>query len=379
MNKDLSIFLTAFLIDVGVIAVGLCIPLLAIQLGADYKDLGLIGAAGSLSYCLSCYFLGHFSDRIGYRRTVIGGTIALFIIILMFPLMNGVGGLISLSAMLGLATSHCWPPMQAWLGEGKGHRTLRFSIAVYNVSWSLGILAGPVLGGQLFTVNAILPFYASAGFVGLAVLIVLTTGNRKSHSAPEDPRPPQTEPAFSYILPIAWLANFAAFFSHSSVRQLFPKLATDLDISPVSLGNLMALIGVSQAVAFVALAVISGWQSRPALLFGAQFISIASLAILTAGKSTFVFAIALLGLGLAAGVTFSFAIFHTLNSKSPLGKRAGTNEAIVGSGFMLGPLLGGYAAEQFGSRSPYILGLVIFLLMFGPQVYLLAKASKRET
>ena len=378
MNKDLSIYLSAFLIDVAFIAVGLCIPLRAIQLGADYKDLGLIGAAGSLCYCLSSLFCGRLSERVGYRRTLTGGSTALVMLILMFPLMDRVGGLIALTAMMGVVTSNCWPPMQAWLGEGKGFRTLRFSIAAYNISWSLGILSGPALGGRLFDVNSVLPFYASAGFAGLAVLIVLTARDRKSHSAQQEETTPQTNPEFHHLLPIAWLANFATFFSHSAVRQLFPKLTTDLDIGPVALGNLLALIGISQTVTFIALALIVGWQFRTVLLFGAEFVGIASLAVFAYGESTLVFAIALLGLGLAAGVTFSFSIFHTLYSKIPLGRRTGINEAIVGSGFMLGPLLGGYAAELFGSRSPYILGLVILLLTIGLQIYLLARGSKHE-
>ncbi len=377
MNKDLSIYLVAFLVDASFIAVGLCVPLMAIQLGADYKDLGLIGASGSLCYCLASLLSGRLSERLGYRRTLTGGSVAMAIVILIYPMMTRVGGLIAVSAILGLVMSTCWPPMQAWLGEGKGRRRLQFSIGAYNVSSSLGILSGPALGGLLFAVDPTLPFHISAGLVGLAVLILLTARDRSPDAALQDGTAPQTNPEFGYLLAIAWMANFAIFFSHSAVRQLFPKLATDLGISPVALGNLLALIGVSQAVTFIALALIEGWQFRTVLLFTAQFIGIVSLAGFAFGESTLVFAIALLGLGLVAGATFSFSIFHTLYTKNPLGRRTGINEAIVGGGFMLGPLLGGYVAEHFGPRSPYILGLIIVLFAMGLQIYILARRSSR--
>ena len=81
--------------------------------------------------------------------------------------------------------------------------------------------------------------------------------------------------------------------------------------------------------------------------------------------------------GLLAGVTFTASIFYSLYTREGGGRRTGFHEAIIGSGILFGPLLGGFAAEHIGSRSPYLLsaGVVFAGLML--QFYFL-KRSREE-
>ena len=77
-------------------------------------------------------------------------------------------------------------------------------------------------------------------------------------------------------------------------------------------------------------------------------------------------------------MTFTASIFYSLYAEGAAGRRTGFHEAIVGSGFLIGPLAGGFAAEYLGPRSPYLLAAMAILCAIVFQTYLLNKKSARE-
>ena len=71
MKKEPFLYTISFVIDAGFGVVGIAVPLLALQLGATYDELGLIGAVSFLVYSLGSVVSGRLSERLGYRRTMI--------------------------------------------------------------------------------------------------------------------------------------------------------------------------------------------------------------------------------------------------------------------------------------------------------------------
>jgi len=182
-----------------------------------------------------------------------------------------------------------------------------------------------------------------------------------------------SRPLARRFLPMAWLANFATFFAIGTVRSLFPKLATDLGVSPGLLGYLMALIALAQLTAFYLMAQTERWQFKVSPMIAAQLLAIVGLGILAVGKHPAFFAVGLLMLGALAGVTFTASIFYSLHTEGPGGRRTGIHEAIVGSGFLMGPLLGGFIAEHLGPRAPYWLAVAVILGAITAQLAMLSK------
>ena len=91
-----------------------------------------------------------------------------------------------------------------------------------------------------------------------------------------------------------------------------------------------------------------------------------------------VFAIGLLLLGALAGVTFTISIYYSLYTTGPGGRRTGIHEAIVGSGFLVGPLAGGLIAEHLGARAPYWVSAGVICCVVFAQVAILNKKPTRE-
>ena len=376
MRKEPFLYAAAFAMDGSIGITGLCVPLLAMRLGGTYDDLGFIGSAGSVTYTLGCLVSGRLADRVGYRRSMAVAAIAVAALMSLYPFATHVGHLTLLTGGIWLVMSGYWPALQAWLGRGKDPRSLLLALGGFNMAWALGILIGPPLGGVLYAQAVGRPFAIGAGLVGALFLSLLFLRVRETASAGAAADAGQATGSRAFLW-VAWTANFATFFATGTVRSLFPKFASDLGIAPEPLGRLMALIGLSQVAVFYIVSRTDRWQFRFAPLAAAQFLGIAGLTSVAVGTTSAVFAIGLFALGALTGMTFTASIFYSLFSGGPGGRRTGLHEAIVGSGFLFGPLAGGIAAEYLGPRAPYLISAAVILCAIAFEAFLLKKIPAR--
>ena len=376
MRKEPFIYIVAFLTDCCFALVALCIPLLAMRLGATYDDLGVIGGVSAIVYAVGCLVSGHLSSRVGYRRMMTVCSIAMAFVLSLYPLASQVWHVVLLAGAVFLVLSGFWPPTQAWLGRGKDRRGLLLTLGRFNVCWSSGVMVGPAIGGRLFAAGPHWPFAVGSGVVVIIFLAVLLVKVRETTVEPTADDSPAI-PAAARFLPIAWIANFATFFATGNARALFPKLATDMGVGPASLGRLMSLIGMAQLFTFFLISRTERWQFRLSPLVASQVLGMAGLLCLAFGNSQGVFAIGLMTQGALAGVTFTASIFYSLFSEGAAARRAGFHEAIIGSGFFVGPLVGGIVAEHLGARTPYLLCAAVILLAISAQTYVLKKRTAR--
>lgn len=374
MKKESFLYVIAFLMDGCMAVVGLCVPLVALQLGATYDDLGMIGAVGAAIYSGCCLFSGRLADRFGYRPIMAMATLGVGFVYVAYFFVSHIWHLVVLAGCLSLSISHFWPPLQAWLGRGKSRQNLLQTLGRFNVAWSLGFLIGPFVGGLLFEAEPNSAFLLGmlCMFVIFGAFLVLKIHEQAEISTHEQP---EAMPLARVFLPMAFVANFATFFSIGTVRSLFPKLATDLGIQPGVLGGLMALIGLAQLTAFYFMARTEAWQFKRLPLMVAQGGACLGLLALGVGTHPALFALGLLSIGTLAGVTFTASIFYSLYTQGPGGRRTGFHESIVGSGFLFGPLLGGLTGEYLGARAPYGLAIVMILSAMLVQAFM----QTRET
>jgi MFS family permease len=359
MNRDTFLVLLAFAMDGCAGLIGLCVPLVGARIGADYGALGAIGACGSVAYTVGCLFTGRLADRIGYRQVMTLASLGSLLVFGAYLAVAEVWHLFVIAVVGGLATSGFWPSLQAWLGQGHDRRGLLRAVGRFNVAWSLGFLVGPALGGYLYAAVPAYVFVAAAGCVTVILLALLAAPVREP-SRGVTGATDATPAAARRFLPVAWVANFATFFASGTVRSLFPKFATEeVGVAPETLGWLVSLIGLAQALAFLAFAVNDRWQFRLGPLVAVQALAAVGLTSLAWGASPTAFAAGLLVQGLLVGATFTASIFYSLHAEGPGGRRTGLHEAIVGSGFLAGPLVGGFVADAWGPRSPYLVAAAV--------------------
>lgn len=336
---------------------GFGIPLFAMKMGASVFELGMVGTIGPLCYTVACLFTGRMADRFRPKRMMLlGGVLygAFYVAIVyaerVWQIAVGIG-------LGGASIGLFWPPLAAWIAEGRDRKALARALGGYNVAWCTGAFFGPLVGGVLFDADYRLPFWGSAALAWALMVLLLTMsgGQRDSASAAQEAASEEEPVKDRRVLYAVWIANFASYFIVGAVRNLFPKLATELEIEPRTLGVLMAVMPLAQLGTFVYFRRADGSHDRIGRLMIAQVLAMGGMTLISVSKGVWLFAMGFVLSGVLIGTSYSLSLFHSLYGQVQKGANSGLNESIVGSGILVGPLVGGWAAQHFGLRMPYVL------------------------
>lgn len=337
-----------------------CIPLLAIKMGAPPFILGLIGSLNSLTYLIFSPLFGNFADRKNpLYLTVIGCFLFAFssLFLIFFP---SVPLILLLMGVVGFGTSMFWSPLEVWIARTA--KDLKQAISYFNLSWSIGLSMGSLLSGFLFQRDWRLPLLL-IGFFCFLIMLFLSL-------CPKVPPPlhlrevevRDSEGRKNPFILIGWTANFVGWFSIGILRYLFPMLAVDLSISPSTLGLLTFVMSIFQAVSSYGIGYMVRWHYNLGFLLFVQIFMVFGFLIIFLSSSTPLFFLAFIILGTCIGIAYFFSLFYSLESEEGKGQRSGIHESIVGAGGLFGPLLGGTVAQYSTIRMPFVLGIVILII-----------------
>jgi len=369
------IYLLAFLMNITTGLLNLANPLVALErFGADPLMLGVLGTAPALVYALGCASSGLWARRFGSRILITTTCLLLIPVFASIFLVRHLSQLLILAAAASACGSIFWPAMIRWLGEPGGGGQLGRRVGNYNIALISGVMAGPLLGGQLIGLDYRWP-YLLAGFLALIVLVFLVAthprpGRRVPSLRPEPEDESGVVPVFVYL---AWTANFAAFFAIGICQSLFPALGKGLPV-PLSdgfLGFLVSLLAGGEVLIFLVLRRSTRWHYCYLPLAAAELLAVAGLLTLAAAAGDALFTLGFLAVGLAGGMTYFSSIYYSIHRRERAGQRSGFHESFLGLGVALGPIAGGLVAQWWGLRAPYLLGAVVFLAVICLQAGLL--------
>ncbi len=140
--------------------------------GEDYK--GLIISLFTLSAGLSRPFSGKLADKIGRIPVMIFGAVVCFVISLLYPLLTFVGGFLFLRFAHGFSTGFTPTGISAYVADIVPFQKRGEAMGIQSLFGSLGMAAGPAIGGWLATIWPIeVLFYCSAFTAILSILILL--------------------------------------------------------------------------------------------------------------------------------------------------------------------------------------------------------------
>ena len=124
----------------------------------------------------------------------------------------------------------------------------------------------------------------------------------------------------------------------------------------------MGCIGFSLFMGFLILRQNGDWHFRRSYLLGSQLLAGSGLLLFVISGHPMLFALALILIGMGSSVTYYSSLYYAVHLIRKKGRGTGIHESIVGSGALLGPILGGIAAQYAGLRTPYLLCLVVLFL-----------------
>ncbi|MDD5680658.1 MAG: MFS transporter [Candidatus Omnitrophica bacterium] len=363
-----NFYISAFLADLALGAVLLSIPLFLIYMfGATSLTLGVFGAIGSLVYSAGVIIVGGMADRFIRRKILLVGCCLFISANSVLPFLKTTEQVL-IAYIVGSA-SMCmfWPTLQSWLSQGLNKHKLVNSLMIFNISWSAGLMLGFFFAGFLFAFNPKAPFALGV----LLVLAVIAFLYRQPLVPPEkngggeraipeiDKNRPANHAVFLYV---AWCANFVSWFNVGIMRNLFPKLGTELGFSAGMVGIFIFVITLAQTVMFFILGKTHKWHYKLWLLILFQLFAFFSLLAVAFSSQTAHLIIAMIFLGLSCGMTYFSSIFYSLYGSADKGKKSGLHEAFLSAGAFFGPLAGGFLAQKFGIRAPYIVAAAVSII-----------------
>jgi len=356
--------------------IGIAIPIYAYRLGAPPFFLGLIGAAGGITYSIMPIIFGKLSDRLVRKRALLTSMAFYALACILYILSQDF--VILIFIRLIDATSHAlfWPNVEAIIAEGVEKGTLEKALSKFNVSWGSAMTLSPLIGGLLISLgnNVKTPIYASLMGVLLTFLMILsvpsTPVNRKAGKSPEVFRV-----KFQASILVALISAFSFGFVTGIIFAFFPAFGTYLGMQPFEIGAVLFTFGFFKTLIFFqATGIEARFKTGSVFLLGSA-ITASSIILITWGSATPIFLFSLAFFGVGTGLAYSESIFLTLRGAgSSRGFAVGAFESFIGLGYFLGPLMGGLISEA-SLRAPYMLGALVIIAVFFVQFLFIKKAK----
>jgi DHA1 family multidrug resistance protein-like MFS transporter len=371
-----NIAILTFSLVVVMLGYGMVIPLFPFyieKLGAGGSQLGLLIATSALLELLFGPIWGSISDRVGRKPILLLGLLGYALSSLLFGLSTELWMLFASRALSGVLSSATTATAFAYISDNTSERDRSGGMGWLGAGAGLGLILGPWAGGWLGSGSLALPFFISAGFSMLAlVLTALWLPESLSIEARQ-----QAGKVRSIDLSALWRALFGPIgllmgllflvsFGLTNFESVFGLYAAqELDYGPERVGAILAVVGL---VSTLGKAILIGPLTRR---WGEPPIIKVSLVASAAGFVVLLLATTYPGVLLATGVfilskTLLRTVIIALASKrSATGQGAtmGLSNSFMNLGRIVGPLWAGFIFDV-NVRYPYLSGAGVMFVGF---------------
>ncbi len=364
MNDQRSLNSLYAIVFINAFVFGLIVPLVplhALELGASDVEIGIIGSLGALTTAFLPLFFGRLSEKTGRKALMFPGLATFGLVCAGYGSSLSINQIMSIKIFEGLSSALFWSPSDALAGDlapiaRRGHVAGRFGIA-----WSLGFILGPFTGGVMMSMIGFrASMYVSAVLMLPCLLLLyrhVAEPLRKPVSHSEAHRILGLgDPSIRPILPAMLIYGFVGGIFYS----LFPAYAAYLGFTASEIGSLLSFLSLSRTLSFVYISRILAQMGKSrSMRLGGILLGIPAL-LLGALTGFIPLAVLLTCIGLGQGLVYSVAMVIMFGS-SAKGEATGALESSIGTGWLVGPLIGGYAAEAL-QPLPYLTCAIISLL-----------------
>jgi MFS family permease len=130
-------------------------------------QIGIVISTSVLLTSFCQYPFGKLADRVNRRNLILIGTIPYSLAVMLFPFATGFSQVLCINLILGVFGAMSMPAASAIIvGEGKNFG-MGSTMAVFNVSMSLGLGCGPLVSGLIHDLTGLKAVFYFAAFVGV--------------------------------------------------------------------------------------------------------------------------------------------------------------------------------------------------------------------
>ena len=348
------------------------LPNYARSFGVGYDAVGLLISAFSFARLVADPFVGRYIDRYGERAMTMLGSVWVgvssvaaalaptFPLLVLFRALGGIGSALFFAALLSFLL-RTLPPESS----GRG-------MSVFYASFNLGFIAGGPLGGFFATTfNLRSPLYIYAGACFLAAFLFWRTIHNPSRHENETRRGGLRRLPWNRTFVTVLAVNLVYLWMIGALFQtLIPLFGTedpDLNLTLGGVGLGLAVATLTELVTLYPAGHATDHRGRRAVLIPA----LAGLSLITAvfglASTPLMFMIAMALLGVASGYA-GVPPAPMLSDVTPE-ELKGTAVAVFrfsgDLGFVIGPLVAGWAATAFGFGGAFLINAIPALVALG--------------
>jgi MFS family permease len=357
----------------------LYLPLLASILHASVLEIGLVGGSANAVYSFMPFLMGRFSDRRGARKFIIASSFAILTTVsFLYVIVPDPISLILLRFLEGIGWAMLWPAVEAAISNDPSSDS-RWSLSVFNLTWSAASAVGPLIGSVLiFFVSIRFAYVFTSGILlcvlALNVYSLFVPGNgspAKSHaetlSKPEQALTGRKISTAFYMLSTALCAVISGVLS-----TFFTPYARSIGISILTVGVITFIYGL---VRFFVYVMIVNPKFRHSLLDPAGRLAKMLVTVVAMSLSSVLFTIydpsgvlytisfAIVGGGYSIIYAVSqVALVSEKATPERAGRGAGLFESSIGIGASLGPIVAG-AISGTSLTTPFLVPSLSLLVL----------------
>ena len=365
MKRRAHLYVYTFLL---MFAIGLALPispLLALRLGANWIEIGIMGSAWGIVFTLSAFMTGRLSDVIGRKPVLAFSSVLSALAALMFLRASTITELIVTRALEGLAWACFWPPMEALATETADAQEVGKGIGRVTSIYALGFAAGSSVAGSItsfFGLHLAFAVYFVVASIALTVLWYVKAP-RHVRRVETSARTGVSSLLTSHVVVAGNILGASYTFGLATVMALLSAYATGLGISLFWIGIVFSVFWTGR---ILGAALAGGASDR----FGRK--QVASLALVIGAGGFIIIALVsdlpylatgVFLAGLSVGATFpvNVAIIADGVELKSRGTAMGLYEMVCALAFMVSSALGGVSAEALSPRSPYAMSAAVFV------------------
>lgn len=322
--------------------------------GAEYK--GLIISLFTLTAAISRPFSGKLADTIGRIPIMIIGAAVCFVIGFVYPLVGSVAGFLFLRLLHGFSTGFKPTGTSAYVADVVPMDRRGEAMGILGVFGSLGIAAGPALGGIIAsTYSTDIMFYASSGFAIFSVIILL--GMKETLPGKQKFQWHQLYISrgdlFEPRVMAPSIIMFLSAYSFGVVLTIIPDFSDFLGVE--NRGFFFASFTAASILVRVLAGKISDKYGRTAVLRVSTLTVMCAMILVGSSQSVFSFLLSGAFLGIAAGMNSPTIFAWTIDLSDPLrrARAMATMYISMEIGIGLGALISGFMFNNVASRIPY--------------------------
>jgi len=342
------------------------VPLYASSLGASWTEIGLMGTSYGTTAMLLALVSGKISDRLGRKPLLLGSATLGALAALLYLVTGAVWQLIAVRILEGVAWAFFWPAVEAVATEIVEPIKAGRAMGMVTASYGIAFASGSLVGGSIVDIMGFAQTFAS--YLGLSVVSVLaalyflheTRPQKPQHVAHGSENDVSSSMQRSETLLLAYFLGGTYTFGLGIVLSLFSVFAKNLGVALVLIGVLFGIFWLGRIIGSFEVGRLCDRYGRKPFATAGMTGSALGFALVAASTrmELLLVAVAVLGVSLGALFPTSIALISDSVHQSKRGYAMGIFETACAAGFMLASTFGGYLADLYSPRTPYVLATI---------------------